>query len=148
MSHLNQRLSPFARCAVYARTAAGGAEREACERFIARELSAMSARLHYQDVASGADTGRCGLRHMLSDGRRGRFECLVVASADRLSRTVADVEAILDELDAAHVAVIAIDEWRKSKETLSGPKHRALIEGLRVQVEAEKLARSRPGDAL
>jgi DNA invertase Pin-like site-specific DNA recombinase len=63
-----------------------------------------------QDIGSGKTTsGRHGLARALDDCRRRRADGLIVARLDRMSRSVGDAAAILEESARRRFAIIALD---------------------------------------
>jgi DNA invertase Pin-like site-specific DNA recombinase len=63
-----------------------------------------------QDIGSGKTTaGRLGLARALDDCRRRRADGLIVARLDRMSRSVGDAAAILEESARQEFAIIALD---------------------------------------
>jgi DNA invertase Pin-like site-specific DNA recombinase len=63
-----------------------------------------------QDIGSGKTTaGRLGLARALDDCRRRRADGLMVARLDRMSRSVGDAAAILEESARRQFAIVALD---------------------------------------
>ena len=59
----------------------------------------------FSDQASGATTERPGLQRALAEARARRYDLLLVYRVDRFSRSVRGLAHLLEELDAAEVAV-------------------------------------------
>jgi DNA invertase Pin-like site-specific DNA recombinase len=59
---------------------------------------------------SGAKRDRAGLRALLEDGRRGRYDVLVVWRSDRLFRSVRDMVVTLEALSGAGVDFVSVTE--------------------------------------
>ena len=53
----------------------------------------------YTDRISGAKARRPGLDQMMADGRRGRFDVVLVWASDRIARSVKHFLDVLDELN-------------------------------------------------
>jgi site-specific DNA recombinase len=59
----------------------------------------------FTDQVSGATLARPGLAQALAEARPGRFDLLLVYRVDRLARSVRGLAQVLEELDAAGVAM-------------------------------------------
>ncbi len=59
--------------------------------------------------SSGKDLGRPGIRRVLDAIAAGEVDGVVVAKLDRLSRSLADLLAIVEWLDAASAVLVAVD---------------------------------------
>lgn len=88
----------------------------------------------YTDRISGTKARRPGLDQMMLDARRGRFDCVVVWSADRVARSVKHFLATLDELSRLNVEFIS---FRENLDT-GGPLGRAVITIVAVVAELER----------
>jgi DNA invertase Pin-like site-specific DNA recombinase len=77
----------------------------------------------YTDRISGAKAKRPGLDEMMADGRRGRFDVVLVWAADRLARSVKHFLEVLDELNHLNVEFVS---FREQIDT-GGPLGRAII---------------------
>ena len=55
----------------------------------------------YSDKISGTKAKRPGLDQMMIDGRRGRFDVVLVWASDRIARSVKHFLEVLDELEPA-----------------------------------------------
>ena len=77
----------------------------------------------YTDKISGAKAKRPGLDQMMSDGRRGRFDVVLVWASDRIARSVKHFLDVLDELNRIGVEYIS---FRENIDT-GGPLGRAIV---------------------
>lgn len=107
-------------CAIYTRVAArerGGSEsnsldqqRESCARYInsqgARGWS--QARVYEDEGFSGRDLNRPGLQGLLRDMRDRKIDIILAYSPDRISRSVGDLEHVLDELRSNDVGFVFV----------------------------------------
>ena len=64
----------------------------------------------YIDRASGKNLRRPALQELLKDGRKGRFDAVMIVKIDRLSRNVLDALYVLDNLRSAGVGLIITEE--------------------------------------
>ncbi|MGE4274561.1 MAG: recombinase family protein [Candidatus Methanomethylophilaceae archaeon] len=64
----------------------------------------------YIDRASGKNLRRPALQELLKDGRKGRFDAVMIVKIDRLSRNVLDALYVLDDLRSAGVGLIITEE--------------------------------------
>jgi DNA invertase Pin-like site-specific DNA recombinase len=77
----------------------------------------------YTDRISGAKAKRPGLDQMMADGRRGRFDVVLVWASDRIARSVKHFLDVLDELGRLKIEYIS---FRENIDT-GGPLGRAII---------------------
>jgi DNA invertase Pin-like site-specific DNA recombinase len=77
----------------------------------------------YTDTICGAKARRPGLEQLMSDGRRGKFDIVLVWAFDRMARSVKHFLEVLDELNHLNIALIS---FRENIDT-SGPLGRAMI---------------------
>jgi DNA invertase Pin-like site-specific DNA recombinase len=77
----------------------------------------------YTDRLSGTKTKRPGLDQMLVDGRRGRFDVVLVWASDRIARSVKHFLEVLDELNRIGVEYVS---FRENIDT-AGPQGRAIV---------------------
>jgi DNA invertase Pin-like site-specific DNA recombinase len=84
----------------------------ACRRYLATHQPRWRVVAVYRDVAptGGWRAIRAGLRHLLDAAASGAFDPLLVHQLDRLSRRMEHVEEVVEELDAASVAVRTVRE--------------------------------------
>ena len=98
--------------AAYARTATDDACGTACQRQVRTAQAAVGPDqvLHiYTDAGrSGLDIHRPGLQRLRADVRRGRLRRVLVQDVARLTRNVAFLATLLDELRAAGVELVVI----------------------------------------
>lgn len=108
-----------------------------------RELVAVAERRGWRVVKVFEDAGvsgakgedrRPGLRDMMADARRRRFDRVAVWSVDRLGRSTAQVAVTLSELDAAGVRFYADKEGIDS----GTPHGRAMLQMAAVFGELER----------
>jgi DNA invertase Pin-like site-specific DNA recombinase len=88
----------------------------------------------YTDTISGAKAKRPGLDKLMSDARRGRFDCVLLWSFDRLARSVKHFLAVLDELSHPNIALVS---FRENIDT-TGPLGRAMIVIVATIAELER----------
>jgi DNA invertase Pin-like site-specific DNA recombinase len=77
----------------------------------------------YTDRISGAKAKRPGLDAMMRDGRRGRFDVVLVWASDRIARSVKHFLDVLDELNRLNIEFIS---FREQIDT-GGPLGRAVV---------------------
>src|SRR6266536_6161828 len=84
----------------------------ACRRYLAAHQPQWRVVAVYRDVApsGGWRAIRPGLRHRLDAAASGALDLLLVHQLDRLSRNMEHVEQVVEELDAASVAVRTVRE--------------------------------------
>ena len=93
------------------------------------DLRQMAAQRGYEIVAeftdkiSGAKARRPGLDELLRDGRRGRFDVVMVWASDRIARSVKHFLEVLDELNRLNIEFIS---FREQLDT-GGPLGRAVV---------------------
>ena len=93
------------------------------------DLRQMAAQRGYEIVAeftdkiSGAKAKRPGLDQMMADGRRGRFDVVLVWASDRIARSVKHFLEVLDELNRIGVEYVS---FRENIDT-GGPLGRAVV---------------------
>src|ERR1017187_2099587 len=88
----------------------------------------------YTDRISGAKAKRPGLDQMLADGRRGRFDVVLVWASDRIARSVKHFLDVLDELNRIGVEYVS---FRENIDT-GGPLGRALVVIIGAIAELER----------
>jgi DNA invertase Pin-like site-specific DNA recombinase len=64
----------------------------------------------YSDVISGAKSKRAGLDQLMADARRHRFDIVLVAAFDRVTRSVRHLLEVLDELSHLNIEFISLRE--------------------------------------
>jgi len=98
--------------AIYARSAADDDGGTACMRQVraaCEAASATSRMMVYADAGySGVNGDRPGLRRLLGDAGRGKFDRLLVCDLSRLARSHSLLVTILNQLQAAGVEVVTI----------------------------------------
>src|SRR5262245_31894419 len=62
----------------------------------------------FTDVISGAKAKRPGLDQLLGDARKGKFEVLLVATFDRVARSVRHFLEVLDELNHLGIEFVSL----------------------------------------
>jgi hypothetical protein len=93
------------------------------------DLRQMAAQRGYQTVAeytdkiSGTKARRPGLDQMMTDGRRGRFDVVLVWTCDRIARSTRHFLAVLDDLNRTGVEFVS---FRENIDT-GGPLGRAIV---------------------
>ncbi len=95
--------------------------------------------------ASGKDLDRPGLRRVLDAIAVGEVDGLVVAKADRLTRRLADLLALVEWLDAAGAVLVALDLGVDTSTPVGRMMQQML--GVLAEFEREK-GRERTTDAL
>jgi DNA invertase Pin-like site-specific DNA recombinase len=88
----------------------------------------------YTDRISGTKARRPGLDQMMSDGRRGRFEVVLVWASDRIARSVKHFLDVLDELNRLNIEFIS---FRENIDT-GGPLGRAIVVIIGAIAELER----------
>ncbi len=88
----------------------------------------------YSDKISGAKTRRPGLDQMMTDGRRGKFDVVLVWASDRVARSVRHFLEMLDELNRLNVEFIS---FREQLDT-AGPLGRAIVVIIGAIAELER----------
>jgi DNA invertase Pin-like site-specific DNA recombinase len=88
----------------------------------------------YSDKISGAKQKRPGLDQLLADGRRHKFDIVLVWAFDRMARSVRHFLEILDELSHLNVEFVS---FRENIDT-GGPLGRAMIVIVGAIAELEK----------
>ncbi|MGA2170598.1 MAG: recombinase family protein [Terracidiphilus sp.] len=77
----------------------------------------------YTDRISGAKARRSGLDAMMSNGRRGRFDVVLVWACDRIARSTRHFLTVLDEFNRLQVEFCS---FREQIDT-GGPLGRAIV---------------------
>ena len=98
----------------------------------------------YTDRISGAKARRPGLDQMMTDGRRGRFDVVLVWASDRIARSVKHFLDCLDELNRLGIEYVS---FRKNIDT-GGPLGRAIVVIISAIAELERnliIERARAG---
>jgi DNA invertase Pin-like site-specific DNA recombinase len=88
----------------------------------------------YTDKISGTKAKRPGLDQMMADGRRGRFDVVLVWASDRIARSVKHFLDVLDELNRIGVEYAS---FRENIDT-GGPLGRAIIVIIGAIAELER----------
>src|SRR4051794_19131615 len=88
----------------------------------------------YTDRLSGTKTKRPGLDQMMADGRRGRFDVVLVWASDRIARSVKHFLEVLDELNRIGVEYVS---FREQIDT-GGPLGRAIVVIIGAIAELER----------
>ena len=88
----------------------------------------------YTDMISGAKARRPGLDQMMKDGRRGKFDVVLVWASDRIARSVKHFLDVLDELNRLHIEFIS---FREQIDT-GGPLGRAIVVIIGAIAELER----------
>src|ERR1700686_4319959 len=88
----------------------------------------------YTDRISGAKAKRPGLDAMMHDGRRGRFDVVLVWASDRIARSVKHFLDVLDELNRLNIEFIS---FREQIDT-GGPLGRAVVVIIGAIAELER----------
>ena len=77
----------------------------------------------YTDKISGTKAKRPGLDQMMADGRRGRFDVVLVWASDRIARSVKHFLDVLDELNRIRRRVRQLPGKHRYRRP-AGPRHR------------------------
>ena len=88
----------------------------------------------YTDRISGAKARRPGLDQMMADGRRGRFDAVLVWASDRIARSVKHFLDVLDELNRMGIEYVS---FRENIDT-GGPLGRAIVVIIGAVAELER----------
>jgi DNA invertase Pin-like site-specific DNA recombinase len=88
----------------------------------------------YTDRISGAKARRPGLDQMMTDGRRGRFDVVLVWASDRIARSVKHFLDCLDELNRLGIEYVS---FRENIDT-GGPLGRAIVVIISAIAELER----------
>jgi DNA invertase Pin-like site-specific DNA recombinase len=88
----------------------------------------------YTDRISGAKAKRPGFDAKMSDGRRGRFDVVLVWASDRIARSVKHFLDVLDELNRLNIEFIS---FREQIDT-GGPLGRAVVVIIGAIAELER----------
>src|SRR6266404_5234963 len=88
----------------------------------------------YTDTISGAKSKRPGLDQLLADGRRHRFDVVLVAAFDRVARNVRHFLEVLDELSHLNIEFVSL---RENIDT-GGPLGRAMFRWLSSSSTSKK----------
>jgi len=88
----------------------------------------------YTDRISGAKARRPGLDELMRDGRRGRFDVVLVWASDRIARSVKHFLDVLDELNRLNIEFIS---FREQIDT-GGPLGRAVVVIIGAIAELER----------
>ena len=104
------------------------------------DLRQMAARRGYTiihentDRISGTKAKRPGLDAMMADGRRGRFDVVLVWASDRIARSVKHFLDVLDELNRLQIEFISFQENIDT----GGPLGRAIVVIIGAIAELER----------
>jgi DNA invertase Pin-like site-specific DNA recombinase len=77
----------------------------------------------YTDRISGVKAKRPGLDQMMADGRRGRFDVVLVWACDRIARSTRHFLEVLDDLNRLNIEFVS---FREQIDT-GGPLGRAIV---------------------
>ena len=77
----------------------------------------------YTDKISGTKAKRPGLDQMMADGRRGRFDVVLVWACDRIARSTRHFLEVLDDLNRLNIEFVS---FRENIDT-GGPLGRAIV---------------------
>ena len=88
----------------------------------------------YTDTISGARARRPGLDALMRDGRRNRFDVVLVWASDRIARSVKHFLDVLDELNRLNIEFIS---FREQIDT-GGPLGRAVVVIIGAIAELER----------
>jgi DNA invertase Pin-like site-specific DNA recombinase len=88
----------------------------------------------YTDVISGAKARRPGLDSMMRDGRRNKFDVVLVWASDRIARSVRHFLDVLDELNRLNIEFVS---FREQIDT-GGPLGRAVVVIIGAIAELER----------
>ena len=88
----------------------------------------------YTDTISGARARRPGLDALMRDGRRNRFDVVLVWASDRIARSVRHFLDVLDELNRLNIEFIS---FREQIDT-GGPLGRAVVVIIGAIAELER----------
>jgi len=88
----------------------------------------------YSDKISGVKARRPGLDQMMADGRRRKFDVVLVWSSDRVARSVKHFLEVLDELSRLGIEYVSL---RENIDT-GGPLGRAIIVIVAAIAELER----------
>ena len=95
--------------------------------------------VEYEDEGfSGKNTKRPQFQKMLSDMQTRHFDCLVCYKLDRLGRNLADLAALMENLERKHTSFISIKE--KFDTTTPIGKAMLYFSGVLAQMEREQIA--------
>ncbi len=108
----------------------------------------------YTDAGLSAKKGspRPAFDRLLVDARAGRFDVIVVDKIDRFSRHLGSLLVALEQLNAANVAFVSVQErldlttpWGKLMLTVLGMLAEIYIDNLRQETRKGKIQRARDG---
>jgi DNA invertase Pin-like site-specific DNA recombinase len=88
----------------------------------------------YTDRISGAKAKRPGLDAIMRDGRRGKFDVVLVWASDRIARSVKHFLDVLDELNRLNIEFVS---FREQIDT-GGPLGRAVVVIIGAIAELER----------
>ena len=88
----------------------------------------------YTERISGAKAKRPGLDAMMADGRRGRFDVVLVWASDRIARSTKHFLDVLDELNRINIEYVS---FRENIDT-AGPLGRAIVVIIGAIAELER----------
>ena len=88
----------------------------------------------YTDRISGAKAKRPGLDAMMADGRRGKFDIVLVWASDRIARSTKHFLDVLDELNRINIEYVS---FRENIDT-DGPLGRAIVVIIGAIAELER----------
>jgi len=91
----------------------------------------------YRDKSTGTNTAREGYRSLMQDAEAGQFQAVVVKSISRVARSIRDLEATADRLEAADTALHVVDEGLTLNPNDTDPYQNALFRLLGVFAELE-----------
>jgi DNA invertase Pin-like site-specific DNA recombinase len=88
----------------------------------------------YTERISGAKAKRPGLDAMMADGRRGRFDVVLVWASDRIARSTKHFLDVLDELNRINIEYVSFRENIDN----AGPLGRAIVVIIGAIAELER----------
>jgi DNA invertase Pin-like site-specific DNA recombinase len=95
------------RAIIYTRNDAEGRQLAACERYAAERGWEVTARL--SDGASAGRKPRAGFTRLMDDVDAGKVDVVLTIDPARLTRSTAELNAMLDRCQAAGVSVVTAD---------------------------------------
>jgi DNA invertase Pin-like site-specific DNA recombinase len=117
----------------------------------ARDLGADPASIEtYRDKSTGTDTERSGYRELMGDVDDGEFDAVVVHSVSRISRSIRDLDQIVERIvEENETALHIISESFDIRPDDDDPFQRAMLRLLGVFAELEAdLAQKRTREGL
>jgi len=91
----------------------------------------------YRDKSTGTNTDRSGYQKLVDDAEAGDLSAVVVGSVSRICRSIADLQATAERLEAAGVELHIVDEGLTLRPGETDPYQQALFQLLGVFAELE-----------